>query len=91
MSLSESNKKFLLDLIDYYAKSSSSYKHIATSYSKEHSLIDTTFGIILGCLYSSFLQMYSNQKLEMTNQDMTDFNMVVLTKAGFLMDAIKKQ
>ena len=91
MSLSESNKKFLLDLIDYYAKSSSSYRHIATSYAKDDSLVDTTFGIILGCLYSSFLQMYANQKLELTNQDMVDFNMVVSTKAGFLMDAIKKQ
>ena len=91
MSLSESNKKFLLDLIDYYAKSSSSYRHIATSYAKDDSLVDTTFGIILGCLYSSFLQMYANQKLELTNQDMVDFNMVVSTKTGFLMDAIKKQ
>ena len=62
MTVTKENKVFLEGLIEYYISEAQSYREMAQEYSlKIDSVPDTTFGIIVGCIYSSFLQTYSNQ------------------------------
>ena len=67
MTVTKENKVFLEGLIEYYISEAQSYREMAQEYSlKIDSVPDTAFGIIIGCIYSSFLQTYSNQKLTPT-------------------------
>ena len=60
MVISDTNKEFLDNLIEYYVSEAKSYKEIAQEYDQIiKSTSDTAFGIIIGCIYSSFLQTYS--------------------------------
>jgi len=52
---------------------------------------DTAFGIIVGCIYSSFLQTYSNQKLTPDVHDVQEFTEIIMMKASAIMDAINGQ
>ena len=92
MTVSKENKEFLVDLIEYYVNEAQSYREMAQEYSlKIDSVPDTAFGIIVGCIYSSFLQTYSNQKLTPTVQDVQEFTEIIMMKSNAIMDAIKKQ
>jgi len=92
MTVSKENKEFLVGLIEYYISEAQSYREMAQEYSlKIDSVPDTAFGIIVGCIYSSFLQTYSNQKLTPTVQDVQEFTEIIMMKSNAIMDAIKKQ
>ena len=92
MTVSKENKEFLEGLIEYYISEAQSYREMAQEYSlKIDSVPDTTFGIIIGCIYSSFLQTYSNQKLTPTVQDVQEFTEIIMMKSNAIMDAIKGQ
>ena len=92
MTISKENKVFLEGLIEYYISEAQSYREMAQEYSlKIDSVSDTTFGIIIGCIYSSFLQTYSNQKLTPTVQDVQEFTEIIMMKSSAIMDAIKGQ
>ena len=92
MKISKENKVFLEGLIEYYISEAQSYREMAQEYSlKIDSVPDTTFGIIIGCIYSSFLQTYSNQKLTPTVQDVQEFTEIIMMKSNAIMDSIKKQ
>ena len=91
MTVTKENKVFLEGLIEYYISEAQSYREMAQEYSlKIDSVPDTTFGIIIGCIYSSFLQTYSNQKLTPTVQDVQEFTEIIMMKSNAIMDAIKK-
>ena len=92
MTGTKENKVFLEGLIEYYISEAQSYREMAQEYSlKIDSVSDTTFGIIIGCIYSSFLQTYSNQKLTPTVQDVQEFTEIIMMKSSAIMDAIKGQ
>jgi hypothetical protein len=92
MTVTKENKVFLEGLIEYYISEAQSYREMAQEYSlKIDSVPDTTFGIIIGCIYSSFLQTYSNQKLTPTVQDVQEFTEIIMMKSNTIMDAIKGQ
>ena len=92
MTVTKENKVFLEGLIEYYISEAQSYREMAQEYSlKIDSVPDTTFGIIIGCIYSSFLQTYSNQKLTPTVQDVQEFTEIIMIKSSAIMDAIKGQ
>ena len=92
MTVSKENKEFLEGLIEYYISEAQSYREMAQEYSlKIDSVPDTAFGIIIGCIYSSFLQTYSNQKLTPTVQDVQEFTEIIMMKSNAIMDSIKKQ
>ncbi len=89
MTVTKENKVFLEGLIEYYISEAQSYREMAQEYSlKINSVADTAFGIIVGCIYSSFLQTYSNQKLTPTVQDVQEFTEIIMMKSGAIMDAI---
>ena len=92
MTISKENKEFLEGLIEYYISEAQSYREMAQEYSpKIDSVPDAAFGIIVGCIYSSFLQTYSNQKLTPTVQDVQEFTEIIMMKSSAIMDAIKGQ
>jgi hypothetical protein len=92
MTVSKENKVFLEGLIEYYINEAQSYREMAQEYSlKINSVADTAFGIIVGCIYSSFLQTYSNQKLTPTVQDVQEFTEIIMMKSGAIMGAINGQ
>jgi hypothetical protein len=76
-------KKFVDSLIDYYISEAASYKQLAQSHSDV--ITDSTavtFGIIVGCVYSGFLQAYLNQKLKPSLEDTQEFTSMIKTRAA---------
>ena len=92
MTVTKENKVFLEGLIEYYISEAQSYREMAQEYSlKIDSVSDTTFGIIIGCIYSSFLQTYSNQKLTPDVHDVQEFTEIIMIKSNAIINAIKGQ
>jgi len=79
MTLSNEIQKFLDSLIEYYIKEAESYKEMAREYNPDaNSVPDTAFGIIIGCIYSSFLQTYANQNSTPNSQDVEEFTKLII-------------
>ena len=86
----DNNKKFLEDLLEYYINESSSYIQIAEEYSDiTDSKNDTAFGIIVGIVYSSFLQIYSNQGINVELEDMQEFYELVKANASKIKESLE--
>ena len=91
MTLSENNKKFLEDLIEYYINESQSYIQMAEEFSENvNSKTDTAFGIIIGIVYSSFLQMYANQALKVELEDIQEFYDLIKTNSNKFKESFKE-
>ena len=92
MVISDTNKEFLDNLIEYYVSEAKSYKDIAQEYDQIiKSTSDTAFGIIIGCIYSSFLQTYSSQKQTPNEQDIEEFNQIIMDNAIRIKNAIQEE
>ena len=92
MVISKENQEFLEGLIDYYVKEAKSYREIAQEFSSEiNSVVDTAFGIIIGCIYSSFLQAYSNQKQVPDMEDVQEFNEIIIKNTEILKKSIMNE
>ena len=75
MTISDENKKFLEGLLQYYIDQADSYNQFANEYSKfSNSKREIAFGVIVGTVYSAFLQTYSNQQLEVRLDDIQEFH-----------------
>lgn len=75
-------RKFIDSLIDYYTSEAASYKQLANTYKNEIEDIESgTFGIIVGCVYSGFLQSYQNQKQKPSLEDIQEFTQMIKTRA----------
>lgn len=89
MGISKENKEYLDSLIDYYISEAGSYKQLAEVYAPEiDSIPDTAFGIIAGCVYSSFLQVYSSQNQTAELDDIKEFNKIIKDRAPLIKKAI---
>ena len=85
MAISKENKEFIDSLIDYYISESQSYLQIAENYVPEiDSVPDTAFGIIVGCVYSGFLQAYQNQQQSPGLEDMKEFNQILKSRSPLI-------
>jgi len=92
MVISKENQEFLEGLIDYYVKEAKSYREIAQEFSSEiNSVVDTTFGVIIGCIYSSFLQAYSNQKQVPDMEDIQEFNEMITKNTEIIKKSIMNE
>ena len=92
MVISDTNKEFLDNLIEYYVSEAKSYKEIAQEYDQIiKSTSDTAFGIIIGCIYSSFLQTYSAQKQTPNEQDIEEFNQIMMENAIRIKNALQEE
>jgi hypothetical protein len=76
-------KAFIDSLIDYYTNEASSYKQLAKNYSDEAGDVTVAaFGIIVGCIYSGFLQVYTNQKQKPSLEDIQEFTQIIKRRAA---------
>lgn len=76
-------RQFIDSLIDYYISEAASYKQLAMTYSEEVEDVDANaFGIIVGCIYSGFLQAYQNQKQKPLLEDTQEFTQIIKTRAA---------
>ena len=89
MTLSNEIQAFLDSQIDYYIKEAKSYKEMAEGYGLDsNSIPDTTFGIIVGCIYSSFLQTYTNQNSTPDSQEMEEFTEIIIKNAKKIKESV---
>jgi hypothetical protein len=80
---------FIENLINYYISEASSYKQIAQTYMNDgDDITATTLGIIIGCVYSGFLQTYKNQKQNPSLEDTQEFNNIVKQRVSDIRKAI---
>jgi hypothetical protein len=76
-------RKFIDNLIDYYISEAASYKQLAKAYSEEVGDVNAgAFGIIVGCVYSGFLQAYQNQKQKPSLEDTQEFTQMIKLRAA---------
>jgi len=92
MVISDNNKKFLDDLVQYYIDESKSYKQFANEY-KEFTVseMDVAFGLIVGTIYSTFLQTYANQQLEVGLDDIQEFHEFIKSNAAQIKESLEKK
>ena len=89
MTLSNEIQNFLDSQIEYYSNEAESYKEMALEYNLDaNSVKDTTFGIIIGCIYSSFLQTYTNQNSTPNSQDIEEFNKIIIDNSNKIKKSI---
>ena len=89
MTLSNEIQIFLDSQIEYYTKEAKSYKEMVVEYNLDNSPVsDTTFGIIVGCIYSSFLQIYTNQNSAPNSEDMKEFTETIIKNSKKIKESI---
>ena len=89
MTLPNEIQGFLDNQIEYYTREAKSYKGMAEGYNlDDHSIHDTAFGIIIGCIYSSFLQVYTNQNSVPNSQEMEDFTEIITKNSKKIKESI---
>ena len=89
MALSNEIQKFLDSQIEYYIKEAESYKEMALEYNlNTNSVQDTAFGIIVGCIYSSFLQTFTNQNSTPNSQDIEEFTKIIVKNSKKIKESI---
>ena len=92
MVISDNNKKFLDDLVQYYINESESYKQFANEYKEfSKSEMDVAFGLIVGSLYSTFLQTYANQQLEVGLDDIQEFHEFIKSNSDQIKVSLEKK
>tara|TARA_B100001146_G_scaffold4048_1_gene3614 strand:+ start:598 stop:882 length:285 start_codon:yes stop_codon:yes gene_type:complete len=90
MALSNETQKFLDSQIEYYVKEAESYKEMALEYNLDtNSVPDTAFGIIVGCIYSSFLQTFTNQNSTPNSQDIEEFTKIIINNSKKIKESIQ--
>ena len=77
MTLSDANKKFIENLIDYYTNEPQAYSEIVEAYSPKSELSETTVGFVIGMIYSGFLRAYADQDLVIKADDVDEFNSMI--------------
>ena len=89
MTLSNEIQTFLVSQIEYYIKEAKSYKEMAREYNPDDNVaLDTAFGIIVGCIYSSFIQTFTNQNSVPNSQDMEDFTEIIIKNSKKIKESI---
>ena len=89
MTLSNEIQTFLDSQIEYYTNEAKSYREMAKEYNLDDSSVsDTAFGIIIGCIYSSFLQTYTNQSSTPNSQDIEEFTKIIVNNSKKIKESI---
>ena len=89
MTLSSEIQTFLNSQIEYYTNEAKSYKEMAGEYNIDNdSVPDTTIGIIVRCIYSSFLQTYTNQNSTPNSQEIEEFTEIIIKNTKKIKESI---
>ena len=89
MTLSNEIQEFLDSQIEYYIKESKSYVEMVLEYNLDsNSIPDVAFGIIIGCIYSSFLQIFTNQNNTPNSQDIEEFTKIIIKNSSRIKESM---
>ena len=89
MTLSNEIQTFLDSQIEYYTNEAKAYREMAKGYNLDDSSVsDTAFGIIVGCIYSSFLQTYTNQNSTPNSQEMEEFTEIIIRNTKKIRESV---
>jgi hypothetical protein len=89
MPIPQTTRDYIETLVDYYVNVASSYKQIAQLFGPDIvDINDTTLGIIVGAVYSGFLQTYANQKQKVSLEDINEFNDIIKRRAPGIKKAV---
>ena len=89
MALSNETQKFLDSQIEYYTNEAKAYREMAKEYNPDDiSVSDTAFGIIIGCVYSSFLQTFTDQNSTPNSQDIEEFTKIIVNNSKKIKESI---
>jgi len=89
MALSNETQKFLDSQIEYYTNEAKAYREMAKEYNLDDSSVsDTAFGIIVGCIYSSFLQTFTDQNSTPISQDIEEFTKIIIRNSKKIKESI---
>lgn len=78
--------------IDYYISEAKSYRQIAETYLPEISSVsDTAFGIISGCIYSSFLQACQSSQRSPSLEEIQELVGIIKDRAPLIKRAILQE
>ena len=89
MALSNETQKFLDSQIEYYTNEAKAYREMAKEYNLDDiSVSDTAFGIIIGCVYSSFLQTFTDQNSTPNSQDIEEFTKIIIKNSKKMKESI---
>ncbi len=89
MTLSNEIQTFLDSQIEYYTNEAKSYREMAKECDLDDSSVsDTAFGIIVGCIYSSFIQTYTNQDSTPNSQDVEEFTEIIVKNSKKIKESI---
>ncbi len=89
MTLSNETQKFLDSQIEYYTNEAKAYREMAKEYNLDDiSVSDTAFGIIIGCVYSSFLQTFTDQNSTPNSQDIEEFTKIIIKNSKKIKESI---
>ena len=89
MTLSNEIQTFLDSQIEYYVNEAKSYREMAKECDLDDiSVSDTAFGIIVGCIYSSFLQTFTNQSNVPNSQEIEEFTEMIVKNSKKIKDSI---
>ena len=89
MPIPQTTRDYVETLIDYYVSVASSYKQIAQLFAPDIvDINDTALGIIVGAVYSGFLQTYTTQKQKVSLEDINEFNEIIKRRAPGIKKAV---
>jgi len=89
MTILQDNREFLDGLVDYYTSEAGSYRQFAEQFVSElDSVSDAAFGIVVGCVYSSFLDICKNQGVQLGLEDIQEFNTMIRGRAAEIKKAL---
>lgn len=89
MTISKENREFVSSLIDYYVSTASSYRDMAATYREfTDSVDDAVFGMIVGSVYSGFMQVYQSRQIAPSLEDINEFGEIMMERAADIKKAV---
>ena len=88
MAMPKEIRDYVNAQIEYYIGESRTYLSMARIY-RDDVIEETAFGIILGCLYTGFMQAYRTRYMAPSSEDMDEFHQIVRSNASRIMDVLQ--
>ncbi|CAI9831172.1 MAG: hypothetical protein MPI95_05360 [Nitrosopumilus sp.] len=88
MALQEEERAFVKSLLDYYIAESGSYVQMAGEYAEGGAVRDVAFGIIVGCVYSGFMESRRGEGGGPGLDDMGELRSMIGGRAGQIREAV---
>ena len=88
MAVSKETRSYIDGLVEYYISEAESYLQIAKLCNAEGAAVDTTIGMIVGCIYSAFLQSCTERSRPPELDEINDIVQIIRSKIPDIKRAI---